>query len=351
MKITRNLLFLIVLLFFACIKDEPLNPEADIESFAIDARYKVSETFIDQANRKIILYITEEGFKKGLAPQITTSKGAAISPASGDSIHFNKTIQYSVVSQSGEYTKVYDLQIVHTISNYEFNFEKWGLNDKDKYEFPLEDDGTQLWSSGNPGLAIAVSTKDPSSYPTRSTSDSYEGSKAAEMVTLKGTALTEMLGIKLIAGSVFYGNFNSQNAMVDPPLATEFGHPFEGSPLVFSGYYKYAPGPNFQDKSGNIIQGVSDSCSIYAILFKGPERLNGKNILTSDRIVATAILKDKSAKANFTHFEIPFVYKFNADLSGELMLAIVASASYKGDEYSGAIGSRLVIDHLIVSRK
>ncbi|MBL7933459.1 MAG: PCMD domain-containing protein [Bacteroidia bacterium] len=349
--VSKGLVGLMVLFFFSCIKKEPLCPEADIEVFTFDAKYKVSETFIDQANRKIALYLTDEAFKKGLAPQITTSKGAKLSPASGDSIHFNKNIKYTVQSESGEYSKTYDVVVIHNISNYEFNFEKWAQNENDKYEFPLEDDGTQLWSSGNPGAAIAGVGKSPSFYPTRSVSDGYGGSKAAEMVTLKGTPITEIIGIKLIAGSIFYGNFNSQNALVDPPSATEFGQPFVGRALVFKGYYKYSPGPAFQDKSGNVIPNVSDSCSIYAVLFRGSNRLNGKNILSSDSIVAKAVLKDRSAKATFTYFEIPFEYTFNANLSGPLMLAIVASSSYKGDEYSGAVGSKLIVDQLTITRK
>lgn len=351
MKIRCLFFVALMLVFSACIKKEPLNPEADIESFTIDGKYTSSETFIDQANRRITVYITEEAFQKGLAPEITTSKGAKLSPSSGDSIHFNATVNYTVTSESGAYTKVYELIVIHGIEAYEFSFENWGQNPTDKYEFPLEKDGSQVWSSGNPGAAIAGLSKDPGAYPTRSTSDHYDGQKAAELVTIKGTPLTEFVGIRLIPGSLFYGNFNSQNALANPPLATEFGQPFTGVPLALSGYYKYSPGAVFQDKAGNTVSGESDSCSIYAVLFKGPGRLDGTNILSSDRILAKAMLKDKSAKPNFTYFEAPFEYVFNADLSGDLMLAIVASSSHKGDQYSGAIGSRLVVDQIRITRK
>lgn len=348
----RTLLFVLLsVLLSACIKDAPLNPEADIETFVFDPVYKTGETFIDQANNKIIIYLTRQAYQNGLQPVVTVSKGASLSPASGDSIHFNKTIRYTVTSESGEYKKVYDLVVVHDMNATSFGFEKWAQHPSDKYEFPLETDGTQLWSSGNPGAAIAGLPKDPGAYPTRSTSDYYAGTRAAELVTIKGTPLTELVGIKLLPGSLFYGNFNSQNALANPPLATEFGQPFEGLPQSFSGYYKYSPGPLFQDKSGNTIAGESDSCSIYAVLFKGPERLNGTTILSSNKIVAKAILKDKSAKSHFTRFEIAFDYVPGADLSGDLMLAIVASSSHKGDQYAGAIGSRLILDELTILKK
>lgn len=344
------LLLLIATSFSSCIKDEPLNPEADIEAFTFDQRYMVSQPFIDQANWKITLYLTDAAYKKGIAPSLTLSKGATSYPASGDSIHFDKPLQYVVTSESGENKKTYTIVPIHNISNYVFNFEKWGLNTSSQYEFPLEDDGSQLWSSGNPGAALAGLPKDTKAYPTHSTTDYYEGTTAAEMVTLKGTPLSELAGVHLIAGSIFYGNFNSQNAIADPLAATEFGQPFAGKALTFSGYYKYSPGADFQDASGTIVPGAVDSCSIYAIVYTGTERLNGKNILTSNRIIARATLKDGSAKANFTHFEIPFEYIPNADLSGDMMLAIVASASYKGGTYEGAVGSRLIIDGFKITR-
>lgn len=339
-------LLLVLMCFAGCIKDEPANPEADIETFVVDAQALTSSTFIDQANAKITLYLTDAAYKKGVAPVITVSKGATVFPASGDSIQFNQPLHYAVTSQSGENTKTYTVIAIHAIKEYAFDFETWGSNSTSKYEFPLEADGSQLWSSGNPGAALAGIPKDPQAFPTHSTTDSYHGNKAVEMVTLKGTALTELVGIHIIAGSIFYGNFNSLNAMSKPLEATEFGQPLEGTASRFTGYYKYTPGAQFQDKNGNVVPGAVDSCAIYAIIFKGSQRLNGTNIQTSDRIVARAVLADGSAKANYTRFDIPFAYVPGADLSGDLMIAMVASASYKGGEYAGAIGSKLVIDSL-----
>lgn len=329
----------------SCIKDEPLNPEADIETFSVDSSALVSDVFIDQANRKIMLYLTPEAIANGVAPKLTLSLGATVSPASGDSIFFSSPVQYSVTSQSRENTKVYEVVVVES-GKWLFNFENWGINDVSKYEYPLEPDGTAFWSSGNPGVALSGVAKDPSAYPTRSTSDGLLATKAAELMTIKGTPLSELVGIRLFAGSLFLGNFNSSVGLTAPLKATEFGQPYTGIPTVFSGYYKYTPGEKYQDESGTIIPGQTDECAIYAVLFKGTERLNGTNILTSDRIVARAVLPDGSAKATFTKFDIPFEFVQGADLSGNMMMAIVASSSKNGDTYRGAIGSRLVVDKL-----
>ena len=342
---------LVVFAFQSCIKDPPLNPEADIETFVVVPSQLAAPTSIDQANRKILLYLDQDAYEKGIKPTLTLSTGASVVPASGDSIHFdNGPVQYVVTSQSGENKKPYDVQVIN-VGNWAFNFEQWEINEADQYEYPVEDDGTILWSSGNPGVAISGIPKNPQAYPTHSTTSGYLSTKGAEMSTLKGTPLTEFVGIRLIAGSLFLGVFNSEVAFVDPLAATEFGEPYVGTPSRFTGYYKYTPGPSFQDQDGKIIAGQQDKCSIYAVLFNGPRRLTGHDILTSDKIVATAILSDGSPQAAFTRFDIPFTPKPGAAVSNNLMLAIVASSSAEGDHYRGAIGSNLVVDSLRVVPK
>jgi len=348
------LLFAFVLLLGSCIKDAPANPEADIESFDVNPDMLTGQTFIDQANRKILLYLTNEAYENGVTPILSLSKNAKVTPASGEKITFgnNKEVTYTVTAEQSTNKKTYIVQVVN-VGDWSFDFEKWQQNSVDKYEYPVEDDLTSLWSSGNPGVALSGVPKEVLAYPTRSTTDGYLGTKAAEMVTIKGTALSAFVGIYLYAGSLFIGNFNSSVVLTEPLAATEFGGPYVGLPDRFTGYYKYTPGPAYQDEHQNIISNKVDECAIYAVLFEGPERLNGTNINTSDRVIATAKLNDGSAKANFTKFDIPFVYKtgWMPATGKNLMLTIVASSSKDGDHYKGALGSRLVVDHLSVIPK
>ncbi|PTS93597.1 hypothetical protein DBR11_24970 [Pedobacter sp. HMWF019] len=348
------LLFALILLLGSCIKDAPANPEADIESFDVNPNMLTGQTFIDQANRKILLYLTNEAYKDGITPSISLSKHATVTPASGQKITFNdnKEITYTVTAEQSSNKKTYTVQVVN-VGDWHFEFEKWLQNSVDKYEYPVEDNLTSIWTSGNAGVALSGVPKEVLAYPTRSTTDGYLGTKAAEMVTIKGTALSSIVGIYLYAGSLFIGNFNSAVVLTEPLAATEFGAPYVGLPDRFTGYYKYTPGPAYQDEHKNIIPDKIDECAIYAVLFEGPERLNGTNINTSDRIIATAKLNDASAKADFTKFDIPFTYKAGRTpaTNKNLMLAIVASSSKDGDHYKGAIGSRLVVDHLAVIPK
>jgi len=331
----------------ACIKAEPPNPEADIETFTLPDSLLTGDVFVDQSNRKILLYLEPSAFESGVAPKITLSAGASISPASGDSIHFTKEIVYTVTSASGQNRKQYTVEVV-SIGEWNWSFEKWLVHDKDKYNYPVEADDKQVWSSGNPGVALSGVPKRPDGYPLRATDDSKDGAHAAELVTLKGTVLSGMVGIKLFAGSLFLGNFDVSNAFLEPLKATQFGQPFTGKATRFTGYYKYAPGATYQDKAGNPVPGVTDSCAIYAVLYTGRTRLDATNIHTSERIVATAKLPDGSGRGNWTHFDIPFTYIPGRSVEREMMMAIVASSSKDGDQYRGAIGSRLVIDSLAI---
>lgn len=338
--------------FSACIKEAPLNPEADIESFDVDPGLLTGKTFIDQANHKIQLFLTQEAFEKGVTPNLVISKNATVKPASGQPLNFNNgPVQYTVTAEQGTNQKTYTVEVVN-VGNWNFGFENWLENADDKYEYPIESNQTAIWTSGNPGVALSGVPKDRLSYPTRSTTDGYLGTKAAEMVTIKGTALSAFVGIYLYAGSLFIGNFNASVVFAQPLAATEFGVPYVGLPGRFTGYYKYSPGSAFQDENQNIIAGKTDECSIYAVLFEGPDRLNGTNVNTSDKVIAVARLADGSAKAAFTRFDIPFVYKTGWNTSAKnLMMAIVASSSKEGDHYRGALGSRLVVDNLSVIPK
>jgi hypothetical protein len=344
-------IFLVPLLFHRCIKEAPLNPEADIEAFEVDKNQLTGNVFINQINRTITLNLTKEAYNTGIKPTLKLSTGATVVPASGTPISFgNAAVVYEVTSASGQNKKQYTVKVIN-VGKWDFSFEKWAQNQTDGYEYPLEDDDIQLWSSGNPGVALSGVAHRPDAFPTRSTTDHQDGSKAAELVTLKGTALSELIGVRLFAGSLFLGNFNSIQAMLNPLAATEFGQPYVGLPERFVGYYKYQSGPEFIDKEGKVIAGRKDQCAIYAVLFNGPDRLDATNIKTSAKVIATAELPDGSDRAAFTKFDIPFVFKEGVTIGSNLMMAIVVSSSAEGDQYRGAIGSRLIVDGLSIVPK
>ena len=340
---------MLLLCMVSCIREAPLNPEADIEEFTIDEQFLSSRTIIDQANSKILIYLKPEAYQNGVTPTLTLCAGATVSPASGTKINFSSPVYYTVQSESGENKKTYEIDVVE-IGTWTFNFETWTTNSTNNYEYPL-DNNIQIWSSGNPGAALAGVPSQPDAYPTKSTMNGLNGTKAAEMRTIPGTTLSEFLGIKIIPGSFFLGDFNSSMALINPLAATEFGQPYFELPDKFTGYYTYTPGATFQDQSGNPVPGETDKFSLYAVLYNGPTRLNGSNINTSDQVIARAIIPNNATPSTFTRFEVPFTYIPGKVPGNNLMVAIVASSSYQGDQYRGAIGSKLTVDSLRIIGK
>ena len=94
-----------------------------------------------------------------------------------------------------------------------------------------------------------------------------------------------------------------------------------------------------------------DECAIQAVLYKvdtDDEVLTGFDINTSEKRVAVAALSDKTAKVDYTYFEIPFEFLKDYEEGAKYKLAIVCSSSKEGDLFKGAGGSTLILDELEV---
>ena len=95
----------------------------------------------------------------------------------------------------------------------------------------------------------------------------------------------------ITAGSLFLGSFDLGSAMGNPLKGTQFGIPYVGEPVKFSGWYKYTPGAEFYDKDGNVVEGQTDEFAIYALLYEAKGKdgkevtLTGIDINTSEYIV------------------------------------------------------------------
>lgn len=76
--------------------------------------------------------------------------------------------------------------------------------------------------------------------------------------------------------------------------------------------------------------------------------LTGFDINTSEKRVAVAALSDKTAKVDYTYFEIPFEFLKDYEEGAKYKLAIVCSSSKEGDLFKGAGGSTLILDELEV---
>ncbi|GAB6009091.1 PCMD domain-containing protein [Dysgonomonas reticulitermitis] len=364
-------LILIAITFFvfslsSCIKDEGVYREADIESFTISSDIMLTSTIVNQKdnNRVIITVDDTTGMKNAkITPDIKLSPGAKIEPASGVEVQL-QNYQTSYIVTAGDGNKKSYTIILEKDRPLKYNFENWYQvsNTTGTRIYDMLSD--ELWCNANKGVAMIY--RDNTPFPTRRTTDSHNGEYGILLETVFGNRNTilHMLDIPLYAGSAFRGVFETN--MSNPVTSVKFGQIHSksaGKPIRFTGWYKYKPGEYYQTCTVNdtpkynivdTIPGKKDELDIYAVMFKVPQGNEGKNVyltandvLSSNRLVATAIISDKTEKNDWTRFDIPFIYTEEIDYSRfDYKLAIVLSSSKRGAFYEGAIGSLLVVDEI-----
>lgn len=362
------LIFMICLLLVSCFKEEPLNSECDITSAVMrnvsdeTLFYNLSDTTAaitaDYASSEIVFNnVLLNADLSNLAPQFTLTPGATIVPASGTSRDFTGGGQkYVVTSQDGAYSREYTVRFAKPQHFYEYKFENYFLNDKGKYYVwsDLPEGETPNWSTANAGFGIARSTAKPEEYPTSPDVNGYEGA-CVRLTTVSTGAWGVSTNKRLAAGNLYLGSFDLSKALVQTLRSTLFGLPFSKKPLRFSGFYKYQPGKQMQDRNGNYIEGT-DAGTIYAVLYRNHDSqgnavvLTGEDVMSSSQRLALAKVKEIKATTQWTSFDIEFDYW--EDLDTNLLanmgysLAIVCSSSKDGDIYQGALGSTLWVDKL-----
>lgn len=229
-----------------------------------------------------------------------------------------------------------------------FDLNLWYKTTSDYFE-PGADAASTIWGTGNPGTQILNKL---ATTPL----DLGGGNLSAKMETLDNGPLAGTFGAPISAGSIFTGVFNSDNIdPSDPEAAIEFGTPFSGRPAKVRLKYSYTPGEVNKDKNGNVLD-YGDACDIYALL---EVRAGGK----TERL-ATAWLRSEGPQSELTEVEIPFTYgeldssfpdytrpvnqgyvsRDSANLVLPTHITFVASSSFDGANFAGAIGSVLIVD-------
>lgn len=224
----------------------------------------------------------------------------------------------------------------------------WYQTSTEYYE-PGASASNTIWGTGNPGTQILNKL---ATIP----EDFGNDNLGAKMITLDNGLLGSTFGAPIAAGSIFTGVFNSDNIdPSNPEAAIEFGTPFSGRPAKLSFKYSYVPGDENKDKKGNVLD-YPDACDIYAIL---EVRLSGK----TERL-ATAWFRSENLQEEFISKEIDFTYgeldssypdymkpedgsyvdAEELDFILPTHITFVASSSYDGANFAGAIGSTLIID-------
>lgn len=361
-------IFVIVAIALAaagCIRKEPLNAECDIVAATIPGDVLSQNALI--TNNEVIFYVKKGTDKTALAPEFVLTEGATIDPPSGTVRDFEDPQSYTVTSEDRQWHKTYTVSVKNPGISLIYDFELVRTVETSRYKYDVfyeqGDDADESfdWSSGNPGYALTGrGTLDPSSFPTYQSADGVDGKCVALTTRTTGT-FGNAMNAPIAAGNLFIGDFVVNPSA--PAKSTHFGLPFVRRPLRLSGYYKYAPGDTYYRLNTSLkdkleeVSGKTDEFNIYSVLFERPEigYLDGTNILSSPNVVAVAKFNDdeRVPTDQWTYFSLPFVYLQRLDYAklfeGKYSITIVMSSSIDGDTFSGAPGSTLMVDQVVLT--
>ncbi|MDR3129002.1 MAG: PCMD domain-containing protein [Tannerellaceae bacterium] len=359
--LNRFMLFGLIIAISSCIREESLNPEADILSFSLPNGVAIGESIFNEGD--IAVRVRKDADLSGLVPAIEITPGATIEPTIHTPQDFSHPVTYTVTAADGLHQRKY---VVTTSSSalYHFSFEQWELLSSGFfYLTPVEyEDGERrtIWDSSNKGVSLYQKDINAEAlrYPVHPTEKCKAGKYAAEMVTGIGPGKIFTFKIPITAGSLFTGVMSLATAMTNPLASTRFGQPCMEKPLRFRGYYNYHPGEGDYITAAGVLSGKRDTCTIQAVFFRVDENLpggvlDGTNNTTHPNILAIAQLPDSARTGTkgdgYLFFDLPFVYRSDEELDfehKEYKIAIILSSSAKGDLYEGVAGSRLRVDEL-----
>ncbi len=361
----------------SCFKDEPLNAECDITQASIHLDnplatfFSLSDTLktVPSSDTTITFVVrrNHEADLTTLQPRLTITPGATLELGVAEmNSELGGYRKYRVVSEDRLWHRDYTIAItpvLRTVNDtVDYDFEHFELEPREQKYYiwhNVQFDGTlgNDWATGNPGFRLSMGTATPEEYPSVPFSNGYDG-KAIQLTTRSTGPFGALAGKRIAAGNFFLGTFDVTNALKDALHATNFGVPFDRAPVALTGYYKYQPGPTYQDKNGNAVAGRTDQAAIYAVLYRNHDgqgdavTLHGDDVKTSPLIVAMADMGTVKPTAEWTAFSLPFSY--NGTIDYDLLadrgysLAIVFSSSSEGDKFEGAIGSQLCVDKVRV---
>lgn len=356
-----------------CFKGEPANSECDITSAWVHVDNpssmftSLSDTLVSvPSDRSAIEFIVKDGTDlTAMSPMFTITDGATMSPPSGSAHDFSTSAQvsYRVTSEDGawhrDYTVTFRPEKRTATDTLCFDFEESAL--QGKYYTWTDPNPYCTWATGNAGFALARPSAKPGDYPSTPLEEGYDG--AAIALTTRDTGpFGAMSNMRLAAGNMFLGEFDSTNALGGNALVTtHFGVRFDRKPIKLTGYYTYKPGAKYQDKSGNEVANRTDSATIYAVIYQNHDStaadhttagkaivLDGTNVQSSGHIVGMALMDSVPPTDVWTPFEVEFDY--TADIDPLLLgnfgynITVVFSSSKDGGLFQGAVGSRLCID-------
>lgn len=347
-SVVKSLLLLI--LFAGCVSEDYFgkSDRSQIKSFVIPGQSGFSD--IDNDQLTIDVTMPEDVIVLTLTPsEIALSNFATVSPFAGEEQDFSSPVQYVVTAEDGS-ESVYTVRVERGGSQVQLDnasFEDWytenaGLS---TVEQPGVDANSTIWGTANRGLALGGS-------PGNTSKQERAGTNYARMESVAAPAL-----VRIAAATIFTGKFTDGFPSVsDPRSNITLGTPFTSRPLSVSFDYTYQPGAGNEDANGQALP-YGDQCDIYFLL---ENRVDGqvKRVGTawfrsgdavtewSSQIIA---IKYGPLEASDPWFE--YAQPRDDEIWGDgsepiTHVTFLATSSFEGDFFNGAIGSVLELDEI-----
>lgn len=345
------LVFAVVLT--SCVKEDffGLSEYGNIKSFLVSNQ--AGAATINKDSKNVIVEIPAGIDLSAITIQsLEVSSFARADKVAGDQLDLNEPAQITITAEDGS-DHIWTVKSFIAADNPQldnWNLDEWYQTATNYYE-PGSGAESNIWGTGNPGTQILNKLA-------TTPFDLGNNNKAAMMETLYNGLLPASLGMPISAGSIFTGYFNPDNLdPSDPQAAIEFGTPFTGRPVKLRLKYQFEAGELNKDRDGQELS-YPDMMDIYALL---EIKLNG-----STERLATAWLRSSETVDNLTTLEIPFIYgeldntypdymrpADNTYVSSDSAtfvlpthITFVASSSFDGANFAGAVGSLLIVDDI-----
>ena len=350
--IKTSILLIIVLLSSSCIEEDffGYSPYGEIKNFQvsnqsgranINNEHKTVEVEIPGGVALDQLTINELEVSSFAKPDVQV----------GSSIDLREPARISLTAEDGTVT-VWTVEAFVASSAPQLtnsNFQFWHQVNAGYYE-PGESQSTTIWGTGNPGGAMIDKI---ATTPL----EIANGNNAAHLETLDNGFIGQIAGTPITAATIYTGKFNADNIdLNNPRAAVELGTPFTGRPSAFTFNYQYTPGAENKDRGGNILD-EGDQLDIYMFL---EIRQDGKA-----KRLATGWFRSGDKVEDMTGKQVDLIYgALDSSFPEELLpedgyvssdsvdfilpthISFLATSSYQGDKFAGAVGSTLIIDDL-----
>ena len=348
----RHLFILIAIAFFllGCVSEDHFGKSnrSEIKTFVIPGQS--GSSVINNDSLTVVVTIPESMTDFMLTPsEIGLSNLASVRPEIGQVQDFSSPVEYFVTAEDGS-VSVYKVSALRGGSQPQLDnssFEDWYTESVgfSTIEQPGVDKASTIWGTANAGLALGGSSGNTSKQE-------RDNSNYAKMESVAAPAL-----VRIAAATIFIGKFTDGFPSInDPKSNITLGTPFSARPLSFSFSYTYQPGPNNEDENGAPLS-YGDQCDIYLFL----ENREGSEV----KRVGTAWFRNGLSVLEWSRENVaikygPLVasdpwYAYAQPPQGQVWgdgtetvthITILATSSFEGDFFKGAIGSTLELDDI-----